>query len=56
MTKEVSQEKFFGLKHIITSVGKWIQTLPVLKIGVLWSFKYFEQKWKYQMESKLGPF
>jgi len=56
MRKDVSQEKFFGLKHIFISVGKWIQTLPILKIGVLWSLKYLKQKCKYQMVSKLGPF
>jgi hypothetical protein len=24
MRREASQENFFGLKHIFTSVGKWI--------------------------------
>jgi hypothetical protein len=56
MRRDVSQEIFFGLKHIFISVGKWIQTLPILKIGVLWCVKYFEQKCKYQMVPKLGPF
>jgi hypothetical protein len=43
MNKDVSQEKVPGLKRSFISVGKWIQTLPILKIGILWCFKYFEQ-------------
>jgi len=56
MRRDVNQDNFFGLKHIFISVGKWIQTPPILKIGVLWCFKYLEQKCKYQMVSELGPF